>query len=192
MAEPLLPDLAANVALWFPELGGRSLAVSEADITRENMPKLPLAMTALVRTDVDGNWVYRAANADQKLYDDIMLEFWLESVRVKRQDGSETPFWAYYDYETFRDNLLTHIMRYVGPKKQRLEFRTMTVESDQYAVVLSFRFRAHFNWCPNVDEDGDGQPINSSTIAQNLCPPKSVVCNPCFDEPKECDPCPSV
>lgn len=193
MSEPLLPHFAARVAEWFPELGGRSIAVSEMEVDKQRLPKIPLATTALVRSDMDGRWNWKSPYANQEMYDDFVTEFWLEPMKVRRADGSETPFWAFYDYETFRNALLSKVATYVGPSGQRIEYRALSVESDEYAVILSFQFRAHFYWCADKDESelADGQPINKNTITTNMCQPKSTVCDPCFDEPKECDPCPS-
>lgn len=193
MPDALLPDVAAKVAEWFPEFGGRSLAVSEVDVNRENLPTLPLVMVALVRSDVNGNWNWKSPSAQQQLYDDFVIDFWLEPVIIPRADGSQTPFWAFYNYEPLRNRLLTKIRRYIGPSKQRLEFREMTIDAEPFAVTLSFRFRGHFDWCPDEDDEpGDGQIIGAGTIKQSLCAPASTVCSPCFSEPaKECNPCPS-
>lgn len=190
---PLLPDFAAKVAEWFPELGGRSLAVSEADMDRQKLPTLPLAMTALAASDMDGSWNWKSPTAQQTMYDSFVQEFWLKPMTVKREDGSETPFWSFYDYEHFRDVLLSHVQRYVGPRGQRVEYRRMTVEADAYAVILSFEFRAHFNWCAlAIDAPGDGEPINSGTITRNMVPKPSPICDPCpEDHEEDCDPCPA-
>ena len=45
-----LPALAEQIALWFPEVEGRSLAVSEVSITKENVPTLPLVMVAFINS----------------------------------------------------------------------------------------------------------------------------------------------
>jgi hypothetical protein len=165
------------------------------------MPTLPLAITALIATD-SNNWVWQAASAKTEIYDDFMTEFWLKPVKISRADGTETPFWAFYDYEAFRDRLLTQIVRYYGPRGQRIEFRRMTIESDQFAVVLSFMFRAHFKWCPDElpEEPGDGAVFGNceaqaagkpqARIIPNLCKPVALDCGTAFCE-KETDPCSS-
>lgn len=187
MSEQLLPNIARNVALWFPELAGRSLAVSEADITEQNMPTLPLCMVALANVDAE-KWVWQSAASRTELADNFMVEFWLESVKLRKADGSETPFWAFYNYEDFRDRLLTEIVRYVGPRGQRVEFLKMTVESLPYAVILSFQFRSHLKWCANEipNEPGDGL---QAQIDYSLCTPKTNYCGPAFEPTKEKDSC---
>lgn len=187
MSEPLLPAIAKAIAGWFPELGGRSLAVSEAEITRENMPTLPLVMVALVRENADHAWT--AANGKITLADDFMIEFMMKPERYKKTDGSDSPFWAYFDYEAIRDKLWTHLTEWQG--SARIEYVSMDIEADQFSVNISFRCKAHANWCPDErpDEEGDGTPIGPGTITANLCAPKQQYCGPAFDLPTECDPC---
>lgn len=188
MAESLLPAVALEMSRLFPELEGRAVAVSEANVTKENLPTLPACMVALVRTDAVG-WNWRAANGDNELFDDFVVEFWLKPERIKRADGSESPFWAFYDYEPFRDRVLNWMTGYQGPSKQRLEFRNMEVDSDQYAVVLSFRFRAHYNWCRTQDDEEPSIIGRNASVTANICQPRPVCCPEPCEKPKECDPC---
>lgn len=189
MSEPLLPAIAKAIAGWFPELGGRSLAVSEAEITRENMPTLPLVMVALIRENADHAW--KAPNGKMTLDDDFMIEFMMKSERYKKTDNSESPFWAFFDYEAIRDKLWTNLSDWKGPGGQRIEYVSMDIDADQYSVNISFRCKAHANWCPDErdNEDGDGLPIGPGTIEMKLCEPKQQYCGPAFDEPPACDPC---
>lgn len=194
MRKPFLPEIAALIAEWFPELGGRALAVSEANITRENMPTLPLCMVALIASDAD-RWVWQSAASRTDMVEDFMVEFWLAPVKLRKADGTETPFWAFYDYEQFRDKLLSEIIRYNGPRGQRIEFVRMAIESDQFAVVLSFRFKAHFKWCANEFEAAPCEPDvardgGPARIVTKICQPASVYCSPAFEPQEDCDPCP--
>lgn len=186
----LLPTVADEMAKLFPWLNGRSLAVSEADITKENMPTLPLCMVALVRVDAVA-WNWQAANGKNDLFDDFIVEFWLEPKKEKRPDGAETPFWVFYDYEAFRDRVLSWMVGFVGPRNQRLEFRNLAVESDQYAVVLSFRFRAHYNWCRIEDDDPPSIIGQSAKLTSDISQPRPVWCPEPCEQPKECDACSS-
>lgn len=189
MHEPLLPAIAKAIAGWFPELAGRSIAVSEAEITRENMPTLPLVMVALVRENADHAW--KAANGNMTLADDFMIEFMYKAERYKRTDGSESPFWAYFDYEAIRDKLWTKLSPWEGPGGQRIEYVSMDIEANQYSINVSFLCKAHANWCPDAQEpeEGDGLPIGPGTIEVNLCKPKQQYCGPAFDPPPDCAPC---
>lgn len=188
--ESLLPRVAREMAALVPELEGRSVAVSEADITRENMPTLPLCMVALVRMD-GVNWSWEAANAERKLFDDFIIEFWLKPKKQLRADGTESPFWAFYDYEKWRDRILGWATGFYGPRGQRLEFRNMTVESDEYAVVLSFRFRAHYNWCRTEDDEEPTIIGRNAKVIPALCQPVQECCPEDCEKPKECDACSS-
>ena len=172
-----LPALAEAIAVWFPELGGRALAVSDITVTKENIPTLPLCLVAFTRSLA--NPPTRNSYEEIHVQDAFIVEFWLEPMRYKRTDSSETPFWTYYPYDTIRDKLLTNITQWQSPGKERIAYRTLTISADAMAVMLTFGFTANFEWCPKVDRYGI--PFE---ISVNLCTP--VACVPEICEP---DPC---
>lgn len=177
----LLPALAEKIAEWFPELEGRSIAVSEADITKENIPKLPLAMTAFSKgvSDHSPNSSMRTIT----ITDTIIVEFWLEPSRYKRQNGTETPFWSYYNYEAIRNTLVSRILLWQGPNSERFAYRNLTIEADPLAVILTFTFIANFQWSSNDYPDpDDGGRITDSTFVLQMCRPQSEMCPPEFEE----------
>jgi len=181
-----LPALADQIALWFPELGGRALAVSEVTITKENVPTLPLAMVAFIRSVGD-----QPANSKTRMFeivDTFIVDFWLEPARYKKANGTETPFWSYYDYEAIRDTLLTNLSRWDPPGGEVIAYRGMVTEAEPLAVTLTFTFAATFRWCPTGPKDR-GEPF---TIGFGLCTPPACIPDPCEPDPAdvdECDPC---
>lgn len=185
----LLPALAEEIKLWFPELEGRALAVSEAEITKENVPTLPLVMVAFARSVSS-----QPANSAQfsiQMSDQIVVEFWMEPSRYKRQNGTETPFWSYYDYEAIRNVLLSHMVNWEGPAGERFAYREMRIEATPLAVVLTFMFLATFKWCADdTTEPPDGEPITDSTFDVKICAPASKICDPAFYPSEPEDPCP--
>lgn len=196
----LLPSIAADVALWFPELGGRSIAVSEAQISKQNLPTLPLVMVSLARqTNQDAP--IQAARHTLNLMDRFVIEFWLEPARIHKADGTETPFWAYYDYEAIRDRLLAGLTGgYLGPNSERISYFNMTMESDAYAVTLAFTFNATYQWCVDAALEEacksatesvqyDGIPITPSMLQMKICAPRSECVKGFEDDPNICDPC---
>src|SRR5262245_57543333 len=124
-----LPALAEAIAAWFPELNGRSLAVSEVTVTKEYVITLPLVMVAFVRGTADPP---SKASAEMfEITDSFVVEFWLQPARIKKADGSETPFWSYYDYEDIRDTLLRNIVRWPTPGDAwRISYRGLSIEAD--------------------------------------------------------------
>ena len=171
-----LPALAEQIAIWFPELNGRALAVSEVSITKANVPTLPLAMVCYLRGTANP-----PMNADMfEIVDIFLVDFWLEPERYKRANGTETPFWSYYDYESIRDKLLTNISRWETPGGERIAFRELSIEAEELAVTLTFRFTATFRWCPTKPVEY-GEPIKQ--IGFNLCTASEC----CI--PEEVDPC---
>ena len=151
------------------------LAVSEVTITKANVPTLPLAMVAFIR----GTANPPISNPDMfEITDAFLVEFWLEPARYKRANGTETPFWSYYDYESVRDKLLTCIAGWETPGGERIAYRELVIDAEELAVTLTFRFTATFRWCPlKVDH---GEPFK---IDFNLCT-ASECC-----VPEEADPC---
>jgi hypothetical protein len=174
-----LPSLAEQLALWFPELSGRALAVSEVSITKDNVPTLPLAMVAFIRSVANPP---SHSNAEMfEIVDTFIVDFWLEPARYKKANGTETPFWSYYDYEAIRDTLLSNMVRWETPGGERIAFRGLTIEAEPLAVTLTFTFMATFRWCPTITERGE--PF---TVGFNLCAPPACVPDPCEEE---VDPC---
>lgn len=169
-----LPSLAEQLAIWFPELGGRALAVSEVSITKENVPTLPLVVVAF--TKASANPPLNAEMLD--IVEAFVVEFWLEPARYKKANGTETPFWSYYDYEAIRDTLLTNLARWETPSGERISFRELTIEAEAYMVTLTFRFTATYRWCPDHVEHGEPFKISFNLCAASDC---------CI--PEEPDPC---
>ena len=160
-------------------MNGRALAVSEVSITKENVPTLPLAMVAFIRSTANPP---SHSNAEMfEVVDTFIVDFWLEPARYKKANGTETPFWSYYDYEAIRDTLLSNMVRWETPGGERLAYRGLTIEAEPLAVTLTFTFMATFRWCPNKKEFGE--PF---TIGFNLCTDPGCVPDPC---PEPVDPC---
>lgn len=178
-----LPALAAAITEWFPDLGGRALAVSEVSITKENVPTLPLVMVAFARSTADPP--ARSHHEEFEITDEFVVEFWLEPARYKKANGSETPFWSYYDYEKIRDQLLNNVIRWETPGGERIAYRSMSMEADQLAVTLTFVFRAVHRWCAPLGPHGE--PIKQ--IRSNLCTPESCCPDVICPDPNPCDPC---
>ena len=181
-----LPAFAEAIKIWFPEMQGRVLAVAEAAITKENVPTLPLCMIALAKETGDHKW--RVGKVEIPLTEEFLCEFWMRPERYKREDGSETPFWSFYDYSAIRTRLLNNVLSWQAPgTKARIEYVSLDIEATSFAVHICFTLRAHYNWCPeeeHVDED-DGKPMR---LAVNICAPISTCCVPCFEEVNEKDP----
>lgn len=163
--EPLLPALAKAISGWFPELDGRALAVSECKITTQNMPTLPLVMLALIKDDPKAS----ARSGQIEFNDDFVIEFWTKPERYKLVSGAESPFWGYFNYEALRTRLLTHLDTWVSPSGNRVQYKGLDVESDEFAIVVSFRFNHQATFCADdFYSDGDGQRILSITSSLSL------------------------
>jgi len=182
----LLPALAAAVAEWFPELNGRAMAVSESAVTKENIPTLPLAVVAFVRSV--GEQSVKSRQSQYEITDHFIVEFWLSPEKYKRANGSDAPFWSYYNYEAIRDKLLTHMATWKAPRDARIAFRALDTEADHLAVTMTFGFIAAVNWKACIAYPPD---MIIDHIGFNICSPEPDCCVPedCLD-PDPCDPCP--
>lgn len=182
-----LPTLAEAVAEWFPELQGRSLAVSEVTITKQNIPTLPLAMVAFARSTGDQSTT--SSSPIFNMEDAIVIEFWLKPERYKKRDGGETPFWSYYDYEAIRDTLLANLAAWEAPNCERIAYRGLSIEADELAVTLTFAFVVAMKYkaTPLAKPIGLVGPIKF-----NLCSDKTCCLPDCLDDAvkDECHPCP--
>lgn len=157
-----LQELASSVAEWFPELNGRALAVSEAEVTKENVPTLPLAMVSLGALKAE----HAEKTARLEIEERIFVQFWLKPERYPLADGGQSPFWAFYNYETIQDRLFAKIIDWRSKRQGRLRYVAMDIEADQYAVLLTFAFDHCFIWCePEGDAEEPTAPVFGVTIS---------------------------
>lgn len=179
-----LPALATAIREWFPFLKNRAAAVSDAEVTKDNVPNLPVCFVVLLREI--GKSTTR--NPKVEVTDEIGVVFLLKPERYASQDGSESPFWAYYDYESLRNQLVGHTKRWEAPNKTRLAYLGLDIESTALATEITFRFAYDFEVCDLPNEDGDGAPV---MIDFKIIPAPAPFCEDCDTKPetKECEPC---
>ena len=181
------PAFAAAVAEWFPELGGRSVAVSESDITEQNIPILPLAMIAIGSETSDHN---QKSNRKPTISEEILLQFWLRPDKYRRADGSESPFFGYVDTTAIRNKLLTHILDWIAPSGYKLRYRSMDIDASPLALVITFRLIHEFVWCESRETHDDcGRSIEPQVcrVAVDIKPAPTVFCG--VDQTDKCDDC---
>jgi hypothetical protein len=166
MADAVAPALAAAIAGWFPELNGRSVAVSEAEVTRENVPTFPLVMVAFIR-DMPKD-AYRSNTIE--MVDEFVVSYLYEPTKYKLENGAESPFWAFFDYEPLRRKLITHLKRWRSPVGGQWEYRGADVESTTTDVSISFRFVLHYLFCEDEEAEAASQgpvPISLTLLGDN-------------------------
>lgn len=181
----LIIELANAVAQWFPDLEGRSIAASEIEPFNNitEVPTLPIAVSALLSetSDQTQNGASRV-----ELTTEIMLVMMLKPVRYQRTDGAETPFYAFYNYEPIRDTLLENLKDWRTPRGGSVSFRQLDVQSNEFAVYVSFRLVAVEKWCP-TSEPEKPYPLH---ILTRICPPSVPdICCECEPKPEPEDGC---
>lgn len=183
--EPTLPAFARAIAEHFPELNGRAFAAAEVDPFNDqtNKPTLPVAVVGLAVEN--GTQSQNGGNVN--LSDEILVQFIFNPVRYTNSEGRDTPFWAFYDYEVVRDQLLTLTRNWRSPRNAGLAYRQLDVTADDFAVYLTFRFALTEKWCP-PDEQSPIMTIDRDTIIAKVVQPRSEkpCCEPCVEP---VDPC---
>lgn len=172
MEEPMIVAFARLIGESFPQLGGRSIAVSEVDAfkAKTNLPSLPIAYSALLAETSD-----QAANGSGvfNIKQTILLQFMFEPERYKTAEGGESPFFAFYDYEAIRNQLLSATVKWRTPRGASLAYRSLDVESDEMAVYITFKFETteRYQWgddCYNPKIAEAPRPI-TFTVSANMC-----------------------
>lgn len=153
-----LPHLAAKINEWFPEIKNRAFAVADSEITKENIPTLPVCMVALLRAPPGSRNGPRTPNA----VDNIAIEFWWEPVKAKKADGSESPFYVFYDYEGLRRRLSAKMANYQSPLGANLVYAGMDVEATPFAVIIQFVYTQNIMLCTedDIEDEDDGKPFD--------------------------------
>lgn len=180
-----LPALAAAIAEWFPELQGRSVAVADSAITKDNVPTLPYAQLALIRED--GKHAF--GGALPRPIETFVVEFWFKPIKYTDAKGAETPFWAFYDYDTLRDEFLGKLLFWDSPRSGRFRYEGVEVEALTFATCVSFRVAHEFHWCGPENDADDGGPVRidySLKAAPPLYWPDTIA----VPEPEEAPKCP--
>ena len=168
-----LPAVAARLREFVPELRGRALPVTEAMVTQDNVPTLPLAIVAPLIQNMT-----HTGNGAMTVAEDFVIEVWLPPT----MEANSTALWAYYNYNAFRNKIFTLFDGWRTPVNGGVRFISMDVESNFLATVITFRMRATYDVCSDADERED-----PSIITVKLCEPAAPVCLPDCEQEK--DPC---
>jgi hypothetical protein len=179
-----LPAVANAIDGWFPEAGGRVVAVSDVSITRENIPELPLVLVAFKQSI--GSQLEESHSELFKIVDTFLVEFWMKPERIKA-GGKETPYWSYYPYEYVRNKLINGFLDFEGPNGEHVAYRGLQVMTSPLAAHLSFTFLATYRWCT-----GDKQVVHDCYIEGvdfRMCTPQSCIPDPECPEQQGVDPC---
>lgn len=181
MVQPTIPALAAEIARRFPELGGRSIAVSEVDpfADQSNTSQLPIAVVSLGREDGQQGKHGGAIT----LTDNIVVHFIYEPSKYKNKEFNDTPFFSFYNYQPIRDELLSMIKAWSTPEGGVLTYQSMSVSSDEGAVYMTFNFATTFKWCDPAEADPafvvDGVVKRIVQPTSKCCEPEETATDPC-------------
>lgn len=171
-----LPWVAERMREWIPQLDGRAIAVTDSDVTKDNVPTLPIALVA----PLPQQFIHNGGDV-MTVAENFVIEIWLAPIREIGEEG-ELPFWAYYEYNKFRNKLFNRFAGERTPQNGAIEFISMDVESNFLATVLTFRARATYDICR--DEDEWEEPAE---ITFDLCQPRAPACPPVPEQ--ESDKC---
>lgn len=176
MSLATLPALATYIDTKFPMLGGRVLPVSEAMVTKDNVPTLPLCMLALLKETSSDD----VQSGRHTINEEFVVEFWFKPERYQAAGGGETPFWAFFDYDAFRTQFVAYTKRWKTPHGQKISYKQLDITSTDFALVLCFRFEHKFVWCEEdydlPEDEGDGKPLSSDNFILDHSAPCSPYC----------------
>ena len=149
--EQNVPAIAALIREVFPELQGRSFAVSDVKNTKENPPTLPLCYTCLLGiVEVGGS---NDVATPMDLLETIIVEFVFKPEKYTNADGAVSPFYAYQDYQPVFDRLLTALDQFFAPVRKTVRFLSMATTSDEFEQCISFKLSIAWRWCPSEELD---------------------------------------
>lgn len=177
MVKPMIPALAKAVADAFPELGGRCLPVTEVQQFNadSNVPTLPIAIVALGGERGSGG-----NNSVINIGSEVIIEFILKPTKYQK-GNKDTPFFAYYDYEPTRNGLLALMQSWRSPGCGGAAYQSMNIESDEFAVYLSFTFVVTEQWS-GPEQSPDGTVVIVATLPLPIilpCEPVEEPADPC-------------
>lgn len=147
--EPTVPAIATLIRLAFPELEHRAFAIMETELSKENMPTLPLAFVALmgITSENQSNDVRTPID----VLEHICIEFWMKPKTYKMTDGGVSPFYAYQDYSILMNQLLTALSDYLTPQGKYVRFISMATQSDEFALCVTFKVSVKWRWCSDKE-----------------------------------------
>lgn len=161
--DPNVPAIAKLLRARFPELEQRAFAIMEADLTKENMPNLPLAFVALLGLAAENQ--SNDVKTPLDLLETICIEFWFEPKTYKLMNGGVSPFYAYQPYDKIMERLFAALNGFFTPVKKGVRFISMSTSSDEFALMISFKVSIKWRWCAEMDDEAN--PIR---IAFNVDP----------------------
>ena len=181
-----LPALAKDLSELFPELAGRVIAVSDVMVDPNNLPTLPVCMLALRKAVPAKVTSPRRPTIEEH----FVVEFWYAPQRYTR-NGADTPYWAFYDYDTLQERVLTLTNDWISPRGSMLVFKGFTVDVNEYAVAICFQFVHTFYHCDYSPSQEcvppapatDGIPF---VVKATVTPHSDPCCDDC--EKVDCEP----
>lgn len=145
MEETLAQQIAARVSEVFPELNGRSIAVSEIEPFKDarEVPTLPIAVVALAPGGTGQQNTHGGGRI--RMTDNFVIEFIVQSERYKAK-GKVLPFYSFYDYEAVRTRLLSGLRSWTNECNIGVAYRGIDVEANQFAVYITISVSMTFDW----------------------------------------------
>jgi hypothetical protein len=147
-----IPSFATAIRAHFPELERRAFAVSFVDFKQFRPGILPVALVCLGESGGGAQDAYRGGVI--KKADGIVVHYVSKLVKYKGADGTETPYFAYYDYEALELRMIDCAKAWKSPRGGLMEYRGVEPDPGEADVTLNFKFTHHYEICMN-DDDND-------------------------------------
>jgi hypothetical protein len=172
----------------FPEMGGRLFEVTDIDdISKDTIPKMPLAVGAFLRIVNSNPNALQMATVDET----FIIEFWYEPLRYAKADGSESPFWAAFDHSAVIQKVVDIALKWISPNGSRLIFQEANLDCSPMAIMLAIKFSNKYHWCEDVCyEKPDGLPMGKIKFSLYSEGGPCADTNECEVE-ADCEKCPT-
>jgi len=152
MSDTVIESVADAIRASFPDMENRVLACSDAEVTGENIPDLPVCFVVL---NDESSSHSRKSLQRFNITENVAVVFYLEALRYKKNDKGESPFYVYYDYEDIRRRLLNCLHTYRTPHNEPLIYQGLNIEATHFAVAISFGFSHEFQFCYDAQNGRD-------------------------------------
>jgi hypothetical protein len=168
-----IPSFAAAIRSSFIELDRRAFAVSFVDFKQFKPSAMPIALVCMGENGGHSHDAYRGPSAIKKA-DDIVVHYVSKLVKYKSAEGTDTPYFAYYDYEALELRMIKCAKNWVSPRGGLLEYKGVDPDPGEADVTLNFKFVHHYEI--NDCEYNTSEPQSHILSSLDFAPKKTPEC----------------
>jgi hypothetical protein len=173
-----LPAIAAEIARYFPELNGRSVAVADAAIVQNkgsSSVTLPVCMVALAKETSDAP---STSARNPTIVVHFTAIFMFPKIKYAKESGVESQFWAFSHYETIRNRMIKLGQTWQTPEGAHLGFVGLDQTVDETSIDTNVTMKYQFKWCDPFPSKQPLGTIDARMYVTPYLPSPSCTCEP--------------